>query len=67
MGNLFVGKVLRSIAARPAAKPVETELVPIRPGAWAAWAKADGEQATTAVGEKAEGRAPGLAPATPRR
>lgn len=68
MGNLFVGTILRSIAGQPAVKPVETELEPIRPGVWAAWAKAGADDAATAaVGEGVERRAPTLVPATPHR
>jgi hypothetical protein len=62
MGNLFVGKILLSIAGQPAPKRVEIELQPIQPGAWAVWAKscADEQAATQA---KVEGKAPKLVPA----
>jgi hypothetical protein len=40
MTSLFLGQILVKMAeTTPAAKP-ETTLEPIRPGAWATWAKA---------------------------
>jgi hypothetical protein len=64
MGNLFVGKILLSIAQKPARKPVETELAPIRPGAWAAWAKASADEQAPAAETKVEGTTRTLVPST---
>lgn len=51
MGSMFVGKVLMSMYGQPAKAVVDGELAPIKPGAWAAWAKsrADEQAATPAV------------------
>jgi hypothetical protein len=40
-GNLFVGRILMGLGSQSAGKAPEVELEPMRPGAWAAWAKAD--------------------------
>jgi hypothetical protein len=50
MGRLYVASVLMSISRKQPAKVAETELAPITPGAWAAWARSWSEQpaATTA-------------------
>lgn len=54
MGSMFVGKVLMSMYGQPAKAVVDGELAPIKPGAWAAWAKSNAdEQAATQVGEAA--------------
>jgi hypothetical protein len=40
MGRLYVASVLIAITGKTqTSKPVEAELAPIIPGAWAAWAK----------------------------
>jgi hypothetical protein len=54
MGSMFVGKVLMSMYGQPAMAVARAELAPIKPGAWAAWARsyAD-EQAATQAGEAA--------------
>ena len=40
MGRLYIASVLIAISGKgQSAKPVEVELEPIVPGAWAAWAK----------------------------
>jgi hypothetical protein len=40
MGSFFVGKVLMSMHDQPAKAVADVELEPIRPGVWAAWARA---------------------------
>jgi len=47
MTSLFLGQILAKMAdVTPATKP-ETTLEPIRPGAWAAWAKTARAQIAT--------------------
>jgi hypothetical protein len=46
MGSIFVGKVLMSMYGQPAKAVADADLAPIKPGAWAAWARSNaGEQA----------------------
>jgi len=46
MTSLFLGQILAKMAeVAPATRP-ETTLEPIRPGAWAAWAKAARDAST---------------------
>ena len=46
MGRMYVASILTSISGRTQpAEAVETELVPMTPGAWVAWARDWDEQA----------------------
>ena len=67
MGNMFVGKVLMSMYGQPAKAVADAELAPIKPGAWAAWAKSKAdEQAATPVGEAAPTAGLEANPRTPK-
>lgn len=66
MGSIFVGKVLMSMYGQPAKAVADAELEPIKPGAWAAWARSSaGEQATPAVSTPSTGTR-AVDPRTPR-
>ena len=41
LGGLFVGRILMEMAEPSQTRPVEDTLEPIKPGAWAAWARAN--------------------------
>jgi hypothetical protein len=45
MGSIFVGKVLMSMYGQPAKAVADADLAPIKPGAWAAWARSTGYRA----------------------
>jgi hypothetical protein len=71
MDKMFLGKVLMSFYDSPSKPVAETELEPIKPGAWAAWAEGyrDAQAATAAApsaakvsGRVADPFTPGLAP-----
>jgi hypothetical protein len=49
MGRFYVTETLIAMAAEPATQVAPDELEPIRPGAWAAWAKAGREQDAAAT------------------
>jgi hypothetical protein len=49
MGRFYVTETLIAMTAAPAAQVAAEELEPIRPGAWAAWAKAGREQDAAAT------------------
>jgi hypothetical protein len=48
MGSMFVGKVLMSMYDQPAKAVTNTDLEPIKPGAWAAWAKSYADEQAAA-------------------
>lgn len=67
MGSMFVGKVLMSMYGQPAKAVAGAELEPIKPGAWAAWARSHADEqaatpadSTTSTGTRVTG------PQTPR-
>ena len=67
MGSMFVGKVLMSMYGQPAKTVADAELTPIKPGAWAAWAKSNAdEQAATPAGEAAPAMDRAANPRTPK-
>jgi hypothetical protein len=51
LGSIFVGKVLMSMYEQPARQGRDDELAPIRPGAWAAWARSRADEQAAEASE----------------
>ena len=67
MGSMFVGKVLMSMYGQPAKTVADAELEPIKPGAWAAWAKSNAdEQAAEPAGATAPAETGVTGPQSPK-
>ncbi len=49
--SILVGQILVALGRRTPERPPRTELAPIRPGAWAAWARAAGDELAATTSE----------------